>query len=112
MKKGKLFNKPILVRKHPLGDGVQRIYRFSNGYGASIVRFKIPTSLGVMGFYGSYTNNENEWELAVIKFKGKESNNFELCYDTPITNDVIGYLTEDEVEEILKKIKNLPKVEK
>lgn len=31
----------------------------------------------------------------------------DLCYDTPITDDVIGYLTDQEVDELLNKIKAL-----
>lgn len=31
----------------------------------------------------------------------------DLCYDTPLTDDVIGNLTNDEVLELLEKIKNL-----
>lgn len=31
----------------------------------------------------------------------------ELCYDTPITDDVIGYLTSDEVFDLLDKIEQL-----
>jgi len=123
MKKEKLFDKPVLVRKMPFGDGIQRIYRFPNGYGASVVRVKfdfndpIGRFLGAFcalmgGYFGSYTDNENEWELAVIKFKSEKNDDFELCYDTSITDDVIGHLTEEEVEKILHKIKNLPKVEK
>lgn len=42
------------------------------------------------------------YELAVLK-------NGHVCYDTPITHDVIGYLTADEVGEILEKIEALPK---
>ena len=32
---------------------------------------------------------------------------YELCYTTPITDDVIGCLTNNEVIDILEKIKNL-----
>lgn len=32
-----------------------------------------------------------------------------LCYDTPITSNVIGYLTADEVAEHLQRIEELPK---
>ena len=31
-----------------------------------------------------------------------------LCYSTPITDDVEGYLTDDEVEKILGRIQSLP----
>ena len=30
------------------------------------------------------------------------------CYDTPITSDVVGYLTADEVTELLRQIEALP----
>ena len=120
MKTEKLFDKPVLVRKTPFGDGIQRIYRFPNGYGASVVRVKFnpndPTGRFLEKLrreaFGSYTDNENKWELAVIKFKSEENDDFELYYDISITNDLIVLLTEEEVEKILHKIKNLPKVEK
>lgn len=77
--------------------GKHIIYRFDNGYGASVVRF-----------YGSYGYEQGLWELAVIKFEG-EKNDFKLCYDTPITDDVIGYLTMPKVDELLDLIEALPK---
>jgi len=86
----------VLERKHSLG-GVQKIYRFENGYGANVVCTPF-----------SYGGPEGLWELAVIKFKDSSATNFELTYNTPITNDVIGYLTWEKVEEILKQIEALP----
>lgn len=41
------------------------------------------------------------FEIAVIR-------NRRLCYDTPITNDVIGYLTIDEALKVLDDIEQLP----
>jgi hypothetical protein len=35
------------------------------------------------------------------------SNEGELTYDTPITNDVLGYLTDRDVTEVLIKIQQL-----
>ncbi len=74
--------------------GEQRKYFFANGYGASVIRSPM-----------SYGSNEGLWELAVLK--GTEGN-FSLCYDTPITDDVIGHLTEKAVAKLLKKVEALP----
>jgi len=79
--------KPFYSRS--LNGGTQDVYKFENGYGASVINS--PMSYGQ--------------ELAVInKFKSK---GFELCYTTEITDDVMGHLSDDEVQEILKKIKDL-----
>ena len=45
------------------------------------------------------------FEVAVLK--KVTDDNYRLCYDTPITDDVIGYLTNEQVIEILEQIKNL-----
>lgn len=73
-----------------LFDGYQKRYTFKNGYSASVVSHKY-----------SYGGSEGLWEVAVLNANG------DICYDTPITSDVIGYLTEDEVEEVLRKIEKL-----
>ena len=76
---------------HPMGmGGIQCIVQYSNGYGASIV--KTPYTYG--GEKGLY-------ELAVF---GKDGH---ITYDTPITSDVEGNLTESDVESLLKRIKEL-----
>lgn len=69
----------------------QWVIGFKNGYEASIITGEF-----------TYTDKEHPYELAVLK-------NGELCYDTPITHDVIGHLTADEAGEILAKIEALPK---
>jgi len=71
--------------------GVQYIAKFNNGYGASVVRHSF-----------SYGNQQGFWELAVLDSDG------DITYDTPITDDVLGYLTEEDVENTLNKIKTLP----
>ncbi len=93
----KTFN-DIEFKSHPVGDGLHGLIFFPNGYGVSVVRFKIN------GRYGSYTNNNNQWELAVIF--GNE-NEWELTYNTPITNDVMGYLSSGEVTNIMKQVQEL-----
>lgn len=99
------FDKPSLERPHAIqlegsGKGTQKFWRFKNGYGASVVRFR------VMNLGGSYGAKGGLWELAVIDFK---DNDFKLTYKTSITEDVIGYLTEEKVAALLKRIKRLRK---
>lgn len=94
---------PQLEREHPSCDGgTQRLYRFANGYGASVVQF-----------LHSYGGIEGLWELAVVEFSGEAITRFRLTYDTPITDDVLGRLTDDDVDRLLGEIEALPqRVEK
>ena len=98
---------PTVERPHPsFSGGTQRIYRFENGYGASVVRFSEDYGAGVP--VGSYGGDEGLWELAVLRFTGDKIDKFRLIYDTPITDDVLGYLSEEEVDANLAKIEALP----
>lgn len=63
---------------------------FDNGYGASVVSHQY-----------SYGGKKGLYELAVL------DNDGQLTYDTPITNDVMGYLTPEKVTEILIQIQDL-----
>jgi hypothetical protein len=102
MSKGNLKTfKDLNFRPHPAGYGKAARLFFDNGYGVSVVRFRTIFGLG----YGSYTNNELEWELAVLH--GDEGN-AELCYASPITNDVIGHLTANQVTKVMKRVQLLP----
>ena len=78
-----------IMKSELVNGGLQRKYQFGNGYGASVINHK--------GSYGY----PNKWELAVLDFDGA------LCYNTPITDDVLGHLSEDEVQETLEQIKAL-----
>lgn len=71
------------------------IFHFENGYGANIVKGP-----------HTYGGSQGLWELAVTK---KKRGGWDLCYDTPITNDVIGWLDEPGVATVLKDIEALPK---
>lgn len=84
---------PISIRT--LHDGKQFIFRFANGLGASVVSHSYS--------YG----NKDEFELAVIEFYEDAEMGWNITYDTPITDDVIGYLKWDEVEDLLDRIESL-----
>ena len=76
------------------GGGEMAREHFDNGYGASVVRHAY-----------SYGGKIGLYELAVI------DNKEEICYTTPITDDVIGYLREEDVSEVMIRIQNLPTIE-
>ena len=67
---------------------------FENGYGASIICK--PMSNG---------GDAKRFEIGVFKF-GK------LCYDTPVSYDLEGYLDFEDVIEVLHEIRELPPAEK
>lgn len=77
----------------PLYGGIQFVHRMPNGYGASVVKHA-----------SSYGGGKGLWELAVVRWGGDE---FAVVYDTPITGDVVGWLTINEVNKILDEIRNL-----
>lgn len=83
-----------LKEKGPLFNGIQYLFRFDNGYGASVVKH-----------CGSYGSNKDLWELAVIHFDGPVS--WHIVYDTPVTGDVEGYLSDGDVRNLLNKIRDL-----
>lgn len=82
----------------PAHGGTQKVYSFTNGYGASVIRNTF-----------SYGHEQGLWELAVIIFEDETKQSWTICYDTPITSDVEGYLTDDDVERLLNEIVVLPK---
>jgi hypothetical protein len=76
------------------GAGGQLKATFPNGYGASVIRNRY-----------SYGGEEGFFELAVVH--GDRWEDAPLCYATPITEDVLGWLTETKVIEELHKIARL-----
>jgi hypothetical protein len=74
----------------PLMSGKKTRIHFENGFGASIVSHTM-----------SYGGKDGLYELAVL-FED------EIHYDNPVAHgDVRGYLTEEEVSELLIEIQNL-----
>jgi len=74
----------------PHYGGVAGKIMFKNGYGASVIRHEHSCG-GKKGLY----------ELAVLDNEGN------LTYDTPVTNDVLGFLSPKEVTDYLIQIQDL-----
>ena len=71
-------------------SGKRSIINFDNGYGASVVSHTF-----------SYGGKDGLYELAVLK-------DGDLHYDNPVANgDVVGYLKEEDVTELLIEIQKL-----
>lgn len=69
---------------------------FDNGYGLSAIQ-------GLNTYSG-----ERTYEIAVIrKYIDPDSDVYwDLCYNTPITNNVLGFQTLDQIKEIIEQIKS------
>ena len=81
------------IKEYGWKENQQWLFKFENNYGASVIKH-----------YGSYGWEEDLFELAVIYF---DEDSWQLTYNTPITNDVIGHLTNNDVIRYLNKIKRL-----
>ena len=82
----------IEFKPHPLGNGIQGVITFDNDYGASVVQTET-----------SYGGKSGLYEMAILDKMGH------LMYTTQITDDVIGYLTPEQVTEKLIQIQDLKK---
>jgi len=86
----KTFN-DLEFKPHAAGmGGVMSRIMFENGYGVSVVQT-----------FFSYGGDEGLYELAVLDSNGQ------LTYSTPVTDDVEGRLTEDDVTKLMEQIQNL-----
>lgn len=81
----------VITEANTLFGGGQIKVRFPNGYGASIIRHD-----------GSYGGRQGLFEVAVLGQDGS------LCYTTPVTDDVIGWLDTDGVRDVCALIAALP----
>ena len=78
------------VNDSPYMVGKKSRMHFDNGYGVSVVSHSY-----------SYGGRDGLYEVAVL-----DSNN-QLTYDTSVTNDVLGYLTEEDVTDVMKQVQEL-----
>jgi len=68
---------------------------YSNGYGISVISNEF-----------SYGGRDGLYEVAILI---GDEDDYKLCYDTHIANDVLGYLTLEQVMETDKLVQELPK---
>lgn len=64
---------------------------FENGFGVSVIQGPL-----------FYCHGASEYEVAILR-------NGLLCYDSGLTEDVIGHVSRDEVEAIMRNVARLPK---
>jgi hypothetical protein len=74
----------------PFMSGVRSRMMFENGFGVSVVSHTY-----------SYGGKDGLFEVAVLDADG------DLTYNTPVTNDVVGFLNPDEVTDIMEQVQNL-----
>lgn len=79
-----------LVTTIKMLDGIQKLYRFDNGFGASVIKHKF-----------SYGGKQGFWELGIISWEG---DSYELTILVEDTGDVKGWLDESEVDILLDRI--------
>ncbi len=91
--------KPNVVQA--CNGGWQLLFEFENGYGASVVEhsYSYGVELAVIEY-------NHDWE-GVRDFRSSDA--WDIVYDTPITNDVIGHIHEVELITLLHAIRDLPK---
>ena len=78
------------IEGDPHKNGVKSQMVFENGYGVSVVSHTY-----------SYGGSKGLFEIAVL---GKDG---DLTYNTPVTNDVIGYLSPNGVTNIMEQVQEL-----
>ena len=78
---------------HSYGSGIHAVAKFPNNYGLSVVKFP-----------GSYGYEFGQYEAAILKFVDDD---FKIDYTTEIADDVMGFLTTVEVENLMQKVSQL-----
>jgi hypothetical protein len=78
------------INDAPFMVGKKTRMHFDNGFGVSVVSHSF-----------SYGGKRGLYEIAVLDKNG------ELTYDTPVTNDVIGNLSETGVTKVMKEVQEL-----
>lgn len=90
----------IQFEQHPaFSNGICARVTFDNNYGVSIVRFP-----------GSYGHYDGLYECAILMYSDDD---WRICHHTQVhrhwnTDDVIGYMSEEQVELLIKDVESIP----
>jgi len=89
----KQYNKYI-IDFNSINKGMQILFRFPNDYGISLICNST-----------SYGSDEDKFEIAIIAFHSKEDDNedWDLIYSSPITDDVLGHQSKEDVFDIIEQ---------
>lgn len=82
--------KDLDFKSTPRGDGVQAVIKFENEFGVSVVKSKY-----------SYGGDKGLYEMAILNING------EITYDTEITEDVLGYLSPEDVTKYMIEVQRI-----
>jgi hypothetical protein len=80
----------VLEITRPEFGGTQRLYRFKNNYGLSVVN---GPALHIYPF---------AWECAVIQFDGEDNETFDLCDATALKGDIAVFDTDEETNQFIE----------
>jgi hypothetical protein len=72
--------------------GMQILFRFPNNYGISLECHSF-----------SYGNDDNEFEIAIINYDSEDNDDWDICYTTKLTQDVLGYQSKEDVIDVIQK---------
>ena len=78
------------INDAPFMVGKRSRIHFDNGFGVSVVSHTY-----------SYGGRDGLYEVAVL------DSDDNLTYETPVTDNVIGYLTEEDVTDVMKQVQEL-----
>ena len=74
--------------------GMQVVFQFDNGYGLSVVSHSF-----------SYGHEDELFEIGILKFH--PDGTYELTYETPITGDILGHQSKEDLINVIEQAINL-----
>lgn len=91
-----------IIRAQIAGMAGEDNWEYNMHLGGHAYRFTFPNGYGMSAIkhHASYGNQEDLWEIAVLL-------NGSICETTEITDDTIGWLSDEQVLEYAKKIYRL-----